>query len=97
MIEQEGFCENFKKNYRVPKQALQPVSRSSRKGALFIFVINCFAVFGYSAAKISEGIDYSSLEIIPIFIIGLHVFGSVAITGYAPYYLRFAHDLKESK
>ena len=76
------------------KEKVKPVSRGARNGAWFIFVIGTIAivlafVFGVFIERSSDLL----LMLVPISA-SLYVFGSIAITGYAPKFLLFTHAEK---
>ena len=79
------------------KQDLKPVSKSGRLGSWFIVIVAVLAgvaviIFGLVAER-----DLRTLILLVPIVIMLHTFGSIALTGYAPWYLLFTHEAKIDK
>ena len=77
--------------FKVSKNDVEPVSSGARKGAWFVVAIGSLsAIFLVTFWLVPESDPKALLFLLPMVLL-VHVMGSVALTGFAPFYLRFAH------
>ena len=82
---------------KLKKGDVEPVGKGYRLGSVVIFLCTLISIVGiFIFSSINEWIELGAVSLWFLFLIitGTHIFGSLAFTGYAPWYLLFAHNSK---
>ena len=82
---------------KLQRSDVEPIGKGYRYAASFFFVCSLIAILGVVVfSSVSEWIEQGFISLWFLFLIvsGTYVSGSLAFTGYAPWYLLSAHKPK---